>query len=123
MFEFLEDEPAENVLGAAYFAARLITHRASIGDYLKASPVTGVNTEPSPEEAELGRRIIRHILDHERTDDIEGLSPAAASKYLSELLDLVHRRFTGRGGKATTDKSRRVLAKWRSAAGRSAGIR
>lgn len=114
MFEFLHDEPADRVLGAAYFAARLITHRASIGNYLEASPVTGVSTEPSPAEAELGRRIIRHILDHERTD-MDGLSPDAASKYLSELLHLVHTHLRAKGDQSTAERSRRILAKWRSA--------
>ena len=119
MFEFLKDEPAEHVLGAAYFAARLLTHRTTIPNYLEAFPVKGVSSEPSPEEAELGRRIVSQILEREATD-MGRLSRDAASKYLSQLLDMVSSRLAGKSGRATSEKSRRILDKWRSAAANSA---
>jgi hypothetical protein len=121
MFEFLETIPTEQVLSAAYFASRLITHRKSIENYLKASPVKGVRSEPSPKEADLGRQIVSEILTREDTD-MDGLTRDAASKYLSELLDIVYVRLAREAGPRTSAKSRRVLDKWRSAAAKSATV-
>jgi hypothetical protein len=114
MFDFLKDQPSERVLGAAYFAARLLTHRTTIPNYLKASPVKGVRSEPSAEEAELGRQVIGEIVEREATN-LETLSRNVASDYLSQLLDLVNSRLADGAGQATSERSRRVLDRWRSA--------
>jgi hypothetical protein len=113
MFDFLNDKTTEDVLAATYFAVRLITHRKSIKNYLKSAPVKGVSSEPSPEQANLGRKILHEILEHERTD-MKGLSAAAASNYISELWKLVEEQVSRETGTAGASKAERVLRKWRA---------
>jgi len=113
MFEFLDDQPSDRVVAAVYFAARLIVHRHDMGDFRKALPIQGVDTEPTNQEAELGLQIIEEIVTREKTQDIDGLSAEKASHYVSRLVRLAEDRLLKDLGTTKPGRSREILERWR----------
>ena len=112
MLESLNEQPTDRVLAALYFAARLITHRNALNGSGRIGPFKGIRSEPSKEEATLGRQIVNDMLRRE-SSDLENLSAGAASRILSDLVSMANSRISRETGPARPDDGRRLLSKWR----------
>ena len=113
MFEFLDKEPVDRVLEALYFGARIITHRDRANGAGRVGPFKGISTEPSEEDAKLGRQIVSELLRREGSD-LQNLSRDAAGRVVSELYSLAHRRISLEPGpRPAPGKARRLLNQWR----------
>lgn len=115
MFELLKDLPTDDLVEAIYFASRVVKHRDAPD---RVGPFESISSEPTKEQATLGRRILDELLRREDTD-LEHLSEAGASRVQSDLFALMNQRLSREFGPPSRSKARRLLNKWRQQSGRT----
>lgn len=112
MFDILFSVNKSQVIGATYYAIRLIKHRHRIRDIYTGFIVPGLASEPSLEEQKLAIQLLEEIQNVGQVP-LKSLTQSKADEYIGQLSDISLQRSIEGISQETSDRAKQILEELR----------